>query len=210
MFWRRCQGPAGRDPSRPGLLYGVSLDTVEMSFLRGGREKTGFKANTGLPFQPVSRGANEVSEVGEAAWEKEKRVVMVELPNGKMLGMNWLVCFGWCHASTSQVQCQILGQLVPPTPFSAAHLCRQVGAWRTQAAPVARSHELKGREGEDARSNVLAVPEWPDGRQLLPKSEGPPPASGQQPSAPRRARPRGAPKAWGPAPGHVASVRSCL
>lgn len=31
----------------------------------------GFTANAGLPFQPVSRGANEVSKVREAAGEKE-------------------------------------------------------------------------------------------------------------------------------------------
>lgn len=187
------------------------MDTVEMSFLRGGREKTGFKANTGLPFQPVSRGANEVSKVGEAAWEKEKSVVMVELSNGKMLGMNWLVCFGWCHASTSQVQCQILGQLVPPTPFSAAHLCRR---WaRGARRPLPWPGPTSSR-GEKARMRGPTSSLSPSGQMegsSFPSQRALPPPSGQQPSAPRRARPRGAPKAWGPAPGHVASVRSgCL
>lgn len=62
-----------------------------MSFLGGG-EKTRFAANTGLPCQPVSRGANKVPKAGEAAWGKEKRVVMVQLSNGKMpAGTGWCV-----------------------------------------------------------------------------------------------------------------------
>lgn len=65
-------GGARPQPPRSPSWGVVTLDTVEMSFLRGGRDKKGFRANTGLPFQPVSRGANEVSKVGEAAWEKEK------------------------------------------------------------------------------------------------------------------------------------------
>lgn len=163
--------------------------TVEMSFLRGGGGEDGVQGQRRPPlparFSWRKRGFQGQKRRGEKGEE-----FLVELPTGKMLGRNWLVCSGGRHAFTSQVRCQIPGQWVPPTPFSAAHLRRRVGAWR-------RPQELQGREGEDARSKVLAAPERPeDGRQLRPKSEAPP----------RGSSPRGARTAWGPSSGPCRSV----
>lgn len=108
------------------------------------------------------------------------------------------------NASTrAKPKCQILGQSVPQTPFSAARLGRQAGAWRTRAAlPWAKATGAQGarRRGCTVR---LAVPAWPeDGRRFLPKSEGPPThTTGGSPPCPAWARSRGAPTAWGPSPG---------
>lgn len=58
-----------------------------MSFLLG-REKTVFMAHTGLSFQPVSYDLEHFNN------REKKKKVIVELLNGKMLGMKWCV-FSW-------------------------------------------------------------------------------------------------------------------
>lgn len=109
----------------------------------------------------------------------------MELPTGKMLGMNWLVCSGGRHAFTSQVRCQIPGQWAPPTPFLGSPP-PSVGGRVAQAtrAPGARRSSPSGQRMEGSS--------FPSQRPL---------PGGRSPRRPAWARPRGARAAWGPSSG---------
>lgn len=159
-----------------------------MSFLGGGRRRRGSRPTPASPHSSWLLVAQiKCPKVVGKRKRKKKRVVMVEPPNGEMLGVNWLVCWLAPRIHEPSPKCQIAGQLA--------------------RRPRSRG-QVTGAQGARRRGCTvqLAVPEWPeDGRQFLPKSEGAP-TRGSSPPRPAWARPRGAPKAWARPRAHVASV----